>query len=114
MRPARADVTPGTNPATNNEMSNDRIAQMIKPVPTPSNGLYDVTSVTPRPIADPIRLKRINKDKNDTTPAKIELHEMLRSASSASARKWDEKPLFVFFRSQHYLSQINLSSLRCS
>jgi len=65
-RPARADVTPETNPATNSEMSNERIAQMIKPVPTPSNGLFDVTSVTPSPIAEPIKLNKINKDRNDT------------------------------------------------
>ncbi|WP_200859022.1 hypothetical protein [Exiguobacterium artemiae] len=60
---------------------------MAKPMPTPSNGLSDVTSVTPKPMAEPIKLNVIKSAKNDTTPAMMELQEMLRPAPSGE-RIW--------------------------
>jgi len=84
---------------------------MAKPIPTPSNGLLDVTSVTPKPIAEPIKLNVIKSAKNDTTPAMIELQEMLRPAPSASGRKYDEKPFLVFSIKIHYLSTYDFTNI---
>ena len=76
-KPTRLAATPETNPAPNNERINVTTVQIIKPVPTPSNGLFEVGSTMPKPIAEPINENVINNAINVTTPAKIEPQDKL-------------------------------------
>lgn len=56
----RLAASPEINPAPAKASKNVIIVQIVTPIPTPENGLLDVKSSVPNPIAVPIVIHFIN------------------------------------------------------